>query len=329
MTRREFVAVVGAMGVVGLSGASPAAHATASPLADDTVFDWKPVAGPVRAGFGFGGNSTLIPGKDVAYLIDTKNSPFGVTLRRAASAAGSKVVVINTHHHADHTGGNHAFTKDCTVLAHENCAARVEGNVNRYISQIKEAVGAFQGKKGPEIDQAKADWHALYKDVTRLKAADFRPNETAGASRTIDTAGGSKLELRHFGPGHTDNDMIVFLPEYNVLVAGDLLFHKVHPYVDPDGGGSPRGWAESLRKVIAMCDRNTRVVPGHGELCGVDGLKGQVEYFDKVRAAVEKAIKAGKTRKQVAEMRMSFPGYANPDRAPMALVGIYDELTKE
>jgi cyclase len=326
MTRREFVAaaaVVGVVGAAGFAGGSSAAHA------DDTVFDWKTVAGPVRAGFGFGGNSTLIPGKEVAYLIDTKNSPFGTTLRRAATAAGLKVVVINTHHHADHTGGNHAFTKDCTVLAHENCAPRIENNVNRYISGIKEAVGAFQGKKGPEIEQAKADWHALYKDVTKLKSADFKPNETMGASRTIDTPGGAKLELRHFGPGHTDNDMIVFIPDHNVLVAGDLLFHKVHPYVDPDGGGTPSGWVESLKKAIAMCDSTTRVVPGHGVLCGVEGLKDQVNYFDKVRAAVEKAVKAGRSRKEVGEMRLSFPGYANPDRAPMALLGVYDELTKK
>lgn len=323
MTRREFVAAAGAAVAV---AALPVYAA-----ADDPVFTWKNVAEPVRVAFGFGGNSTLITSKDAAYLIDTKNSPFGLTIRRIAKemagAAKEKLVVINTHHHADHTGGNHAFTGDRRVIAHENCSRRIQGNVSRYISQIKEAVGAFQGKKGPEIDAAKADWQKLYKDVTRLKAADFTPTETIGATHTIDA--GVKLELRHFGPGHTDNDVVIFIPEQNVLIAGDLLFHKVHPYVDPDGGGRVSGWIESLRQALNLCDSKTRVIPGHGELCGVEGLKGQIEYFERVCEAVEKAVKAGKPRREVADLRLSFPGYANPERASMALLGVYDELTKE
>jgi len=297
-----------------------------------TLFEWKPIApdlASIKVAFGQGGNVTLIDGKEVAYLIDTKNSPWGKTLRREASPGAPKLVVINTHHHADHTGGNHAFTGDCDVLAHEKCLPRIEGNVARYISQIKEAVGNFPKGESEGLKRAREDWTELYHNVTKLEAKNFTPTEAVKDTHEIATPGGAKISLRHFGPGHTDNDLVLHLPNSNVLIVGDLVFRKVFPYVDQNGGGTIEGWISALKQAQALCDKKTRVVPGHGDLCGPEGIADQITYFEKCRDAVAKAIKAGRQRKDIVTMKLPFHGYANEDRQSMTMIQLYAELSEK
>lgn len=327
MDRREFLAASAAAAALSMV---PAAGRAAMIAPEPTFFDWKPVAGPVWAGFGQGGNSTLIVGKEVSYLFDTKNAPFGATLRREVQAkAPGRLVLINTHHHSDHTGGNHAFAADHTILAHEKALPRIPNNFARYISGIKEAVGSTQGVPPAVAERVKADRADLYKRITDMTPKNFMPTEAVGDSRTLASEGGATVHLRQFGPGHTDNDLVTHIPEHNVVIAGDLLFRRLYPYVDPDGGGNTVGWCEALRHVIALCDAKTKVIPGHGEVCSVDALKEQIEYFEKIRAAVSKAMKEGKDRKAIVTMKVAFPGYANEDRQSMSLAAVYHELSEK
>jgi len=308
--------------------AKPNAKPNAAP-AGPTFFDWKPLVPGVMVAVGQGGNTTLIDGPEIRYLIDTKNSPWGKTVRREAEShakAASKLVVINTHHHADHTGGNHAFTKDCEVLAHEKALPRIPGNMARYVSQIKEAVGNFPKGPGPAIEKARADWTEVYENVTKLEAKDFTPTKAIRDTHDFNTAGGAKLAAHQFGPGHTDNDLVLHLPDLNVVVMGDLLFRKLHPFIDQNGGGTIEGWIAALKKAQELCDKSTKLIPGHGELCGPEGIKDQIEYFEKSRDAVAKALKAGRDRKDILTMKVPFPGYANEDRQEMTMRQLYLEL---
>ncbi len=321
MTRRDFLAASAAAGsALALSGH---AHAAAP---NDKFFDWKPVCDGAQAAFGNGGNSLVIVGKSGAVLVDCKNSPFGQELRRESESIAKLTHVINTHHHADHTGGNHAFTKDIEVIAQTAATPRILGQLNRYVSQIKEGVGAAAGKTGPAAAAVLADHKALYARVTQLKAIEFAPKLTFEKDYQLDL-GGTKLALHHFGPGHTDNDLVVHAPALNILHTGDLVFNKKHPYVDTDGGANTTAWIASLNKAIALCDPKTKVIPGHGDLSTVECLKTQVEYFEKMRDLVAKQIKAGKSRKEVAEMKPSlFENYENKDIVGMVLGAIYTEL---
>jgi cyclase len=323
MSRREFL--------VAASGAGAAAVLPSTVHGamgeDDHFFAWKPAGPGAHAAFGFGGNTLMVIGTKGSLLVDCKNSPYGHALRREAESIKKPIAfVVNTHHHADHTGGNHAFTKDLHVVAQSNATPRILGQLNRYVSQIKEGVGAMADKKGKAADAARADHKALYARVTDLKATEFAPKTTFDKDYELDL-GGLKVNLHHYGPGHTDNDLVVHIPSLNILHTGDLVFNTMHPFVDKDGGASTTGWQESLRKAIALCDEKTRVVPGHGELCGVEALKAQVEYFDAMRDLVSKQIKAGKTRKEVAEMKPTLHAdYGKADFVGMVLGAIFDEL---
>lgn len=302
-----------------------------TPRADDAwFFDWQTPTDGVFVAIGAGGNSMLVRGKDAAMLVDCKNAPYGAGLRREGEAHAKPITqVVNTHHHADHTGGNHAFSADTDIIAHDNATPRVLTQLNRYISQMKESIGQLDGKTGAAADKIRDEAKELYLRHAKVTVQEFAPRTTFAKDRTLDIGGVSAV-LTHFGPGHTDNDIIVFLPAQNVLHTGDLLFYNRHPYIDRGAGANTRAWQESLRKVIALCNDKTIVVPGHGLLTNVSGLRAQIEYFDTMRDIVAKAQKAGKSRKEVAEMDPGvFKTYEGGGVRSIALGAMYDELAAE
>jgi glyoxylase-like metal-dependent hydrolase (beta-lactamase superfamily II) len=331
MTRREFIAsAAGTTAAVLL-----ASRVGAGQRSEDMYFEWKPVCEGARAAFGNGGNALVVVGvggvgvgKQGAMLVDCKNAPFGQELRREAETGTKLTHVVNTHHHRDHTGGNHAFTPDLPVIAQVNAAPRILNLMKGYVAQINDGLGVGAQKQGLAAKQVQEDRKALHARVAELKATEFAPTITFEKDYEIDL-GGTRVNLHHYGPGHTDNDLIVHIPSLNVLHMGDLVFNKMHPVVDMKSGASTRGWQESLRKAIALCDDKTHVVPGHGELCGIEALKAQLEYFDTMRDLVSKELKAGKSRKDVVEIKLPatlYPDYAKPDFVADVLGAIFDEL---
>lgn len=330
MTRREFLALSAAG--AGYLVLSRTGLARVIPDPQPEFFDWKAAGSAATAAiaFGQGGNSLLLIGPDSSLLVDCKNAPVGTVLRREALARGHKLaLVINTHHHADHTGGNHAFTKDTPVLAHENAKPRIAPQMSRYISQAKEAMTGLAQAKGPAGEEARREALAFYRRIEEAKAEDFEPTQTCGDRRDLNIAG-EKVVLYHFGPGHTDNDLVVHIPGRNLVHCGDLLFHKNHPFMDRDAGGNSKGWMESVRKIIALCDDKTVVIPGHGELTDTSGLRQQIDYFEQVRAALAKALKDGKPRAEAQKIELpQFKDYGLQQIREMTFAAIYQELQEE
>ena len=320
-TRRDLLRLAAA----GAAGAFLLPHAMATSTTEDTFFTWKPAADDAKVAFGSGGNALVLRGNNAALLVDCKNAPYGDCLRREAGPG--LTTIVNTHHHADHTGGNHAFSKDLKIIAQAKVTDRVLGQMNRYISQLKEAATQLGEATGPAVPKVRDEAKALYLQVEKLRPTDWAPTQTFDQNETLDI-GGVEVRLHHFGSGHTDNDLVVHVPSKNLLHAGDLLFHQRHPYVDRDGGANTHGWMESVTKAIALCDAKTVVIPGHGELTDVEGLKAQIRYFEITRAAIESAIKAGKPRKEAIEIKpaeLAALGGANIQ--PLVMGAIYDELT--
>lgn len=194
---------------------------------------------------------------------------------------------------------------------------------------MKEGLKELAEAKPKAAGKVRADLEHFLKNMTDVKPALFMPTASFSADRTIDV-GGVKVVLKHLGKGHTDNDTLVHLPDLNVLHTGDLLFHKVYPYIDGEGGGNTKAWQETLTKVLALCDDKTKIVPGHGELCDKKAVADQIEYFDKMRDWVRKQIKAGKPRKEIVESNPEpYDKYNVPWIRPITLGGIHDELKAE
>src|SRR5262245_9442128 len=229
LSRREF-SLLGAAGLITLAGGAALPRLARAALASkglrfgaQTYFKWQPVgsAGSAAAAFGEGGNTLVVWSKNELLLVDTKNCPFGLPLRREALAgsgapAGAALKqVVNTHHHGDHTGGNFAFTRDVPVLAHEKAKARVLQQIDRYTGAIKGAVAQMGRSDNPAAKDLLTEFGELADKVDQIKAEQFAPTESMGSEKEL-KVGDVKVVLRHVGAGHTDNDVFLFFPDLNV-----------------------------------------------------------------------------------------------------------------
>lgn len=147
--------------------------------------------------------------------------------------------VIVTHYHADHIYGLQAFkAAGATILAHS--AGREYLNSDTAQKRLE----ASRIELSPWVD-----------DKTRLVAAD----RWLDGEETRLRVGSLDFLIRHVGPAHTPEDVVVFVPQLGVLFSGDLFFRGRIPFV---GQADSRLWIASLERLI---DHKPRiVVPGHG-----------------------------------------------------------------
>lgn len=316
--RRQFCAALGA-----LAGASLLPRRTLAALQADglEVVRIRPGMWVIKGG---GGNSLLFMTADGPLLIDTKVAAMGLEVREAAvRTAGRCGLVINTHHHADHTGGNFAFSDRARIMAHANVRSRMPATYEEKIRPSLEGKVASLRESGRTEE---AD--AFQTRIDGLTVDDFLPRKRV--SETIDYAYGQvAMRIAHFGPAHTDGDILIYLPAENVLHTGDIVFHEVHPFVDRAANAHTRKWQYVLRETIkGLCDQDTVVIPGHGELTDVTGLEQQITYFAKTRDAVAEAMKAGRTREEITKLEL-FDDYGFKSLRARTLGTIYDELAEE
>ena len=158
--------------------------------------------------------------------------------------AGSVTAVVNTHWHWDHSFGNAAFREqdpEVPIHAHED-AARMLADKGEYMK------GRFAESEDPHRDDVAA---------TELVI----PDHTFSSTRSLDL-GDRLVELVFAGRGHTDGDLVVRVPDVDVVLGGDLVEESANPWIGLDS--FPLEWPGSLDLVLSMITSATRVVPGHG-----------------------------------------------------------------
>ncbi len=302
-------------------------RAGARMLQPATWFVWTKISPRCWVAQGEGGNVLAIGGDGEVIVIDAKNPAYGAMLRREAEATcGAPVkTLINTHHHGDHTGGNWAFTKDCTVIAHEKAKARIASQMPRIQSGGKNAATGLATSTKPGKDAIIQDVGVM--EATGYKPESWQPTKTVGDVEKLRIAG-VNIELLHVGPGHTDNDVIVFLPDENVMHSGDLLFNNMWPFPDRAGGCESAGWIVNCEKILEICgERKIIVVPGHGEVGDKEIAQRQRQMFIALRAKAAAALKAGEKKEAfLARPWDEYKDYAAADSIKARTLGaVYDE----
>lgn len=221
------------------------------------------VAGSVHVLQGAGGNIAVSIGPDGALMVDSQFEPLADKIRTtiedlaaATDGADGRVrVLVNTHVHGDHTGGNVAFGDDATIVAHANVRLRMLR------------------------DDAPSDAVPV---VTYGERVELHLNDET-------------VRLTHLPGGHTDGDSWVWFERARVAHLGDHFFAGRFPYVDVDRGGSAIGLRDNVARVLEELPDDARIIPGHGPLSSYDDLREfhamLVDTIEQVRAG----LVAGKT----------------------------------
>jgi glyoxylase-like metal-dependent hydrolase (beta-lactamase superfamily II) len=336
-SRRHFLGSTGMTALASLAAPSILLARLPAVTRSVSVFRWQQISDAVRVAFEHGGNAMTLSHGGQTILIDCKNAGFGGALRR--ESGDGLALVVNTHHHADHTGGNTAFTADLPVYAHEKCRPRVLAQHKRYIDAIRQLSKTdipLNQPVGPDGKPLATPRDAFIRVVQHAgtlagnppDAEQFAPTHPVGDHETL-TIGDLNIDLHHVGPGHTDNDVFVHVPALNLLHTGDLLFHRLHPFLDRPAGATTSGWMRSAKVMIELCNEHTVVVPGHGEITDVSGIREQIAYFEHVHGLVGDAIKAGQSKKEIQQLPIErFADYGFKQIKSLVLGVVYDELTE-
>ena len=249
---------------------------------------------------GQGGNIGVSAGPDGVYLIDDQFAPMTPAILDAVRAISSGPIrlVVNTHWHGDHTGGNENLGKEgALIFAHENVRSRMEKG---------QEITAFE-RPAPPAPKAALP-HLTYNDrsAIHLNGEEAQLIHVHGAHTDGDTLvywprsnegqeitaferpappapkaalphltyndrsaihlNGEEAQLIHVHGAHTDGDTLVYWPRSNVVHTGDLFFNGFYPVIDAWSGGGIDGVIAALGKVLDKTDAETRFMPGHGPL---------------------------------------------------------------
>jgi len=212
-------------------------------------------------------------------------------------------LLINTHHHGDHTSGNPTFQAVAEkMVAHEN--------VPKLMKRSNEE-------------------------------SDDEPN-TAYPTTTYDNSwkmnvGDETVHTKYYGRGHTSGDSVVYFEKANVVHMGDLVFNRMNPYTDRPAGASMQNWINILDTVADEYPADAIYIFGHGKPeYGVTGDKEDLgvmrNYISGILSYVQKGIEEGKSKEEITKLEQldEFPNFLYADfwTLPDNLGVAYEELTQ-
>jgi glyoxylase-like metal-dependent hydrolase (beta-lactamase superfamily II) len=242
-----------------------------------------------------------IVGADGVVLIDTRSSHRQAEEIRRDLAALTPLhvtTVINTHGHSDHCFGNHPF-RPVPIWGHVRCVAMIEATGERQRESLRQAI--------PEMADEFAE-------------VVIDPPDHVLETETVVDAGGRALTLRHLGRGHTDNDIVVFVPDARVLFAGDLIENGAPPYF---GDGYPMDWPATVERLLEAAP--PVVVPGHGAVADRAFIAAQLADLRAI-ADLGRRMHAGELDLEAAIKLAPFPAEASREAIQRAAAQLRGEF---
>jgi len=255
------------------------------------------VQGSIYMLVGAGGNITVQTGSDGVLLVDTGYAAMSEKVLAAVRSLSDGPIryIIDTHVHADHTGGNETLAKAGSTIAGGN----VVGNIGASAGS-QAAILAFQTvlerMAAPSEGEAATPQGAW-------------PTETYTTPERKLFFNGEGIEMIHIPAAHTDGDTMVFFRRSDVISTGDIFVTNGYPIVDLARGGNIQGVIAGLNRIIEIAipaneqEDGTLVVPGHGRLCDVADVVFYQEMVTIIRDRVQDMIKRGLTLAQVVAAR--------------------------
>jgi glyoxylase-like metal-dependent hydrolase (beta-lactamase superfamily II) len=288
-------------------------------------------------------NGGFLVGKDAALLIEGFISAGGAAFQMDALRSVTQVPIkgaLDTHYHFDHSMGNSYYGANGIPLwAHAQVGKRIVDSYSPLQGANKDAVlaGAEKAVKDAKSEteraHAQSDLNAITTVFQVANASMLAlPNHPIDPSKPTTVDLGGLTAVIESLPGHSGTDLIIRVPEQNIVYTGDLLFNGWYP-VCFDEKATISGWRATLTKFASM-DKETVFVPGHGQVCGQEGVATLREVFDDISAQAEKLFKAGvpvseaQQRYVVPDKFKNFPVFAWGFTIAPAIAKLYAEWGK-
>jgi glyoxylase-like metal-dependent hydrolase (beta-lactamase superfamily II) len=235
--------------------------------------------------------------------------------------------VINTHEDADHVWGNQLF-EGAEIIAHRTVPDRM-----REVAEPKETQKLMWGAAHLLTRMLLKASHPGVLAAGKQLREDYNfdgielvfPTTLFDERYELDL-NGTQVHLIYVGPCHQVGDIIVHVPKEGVVFAGDVVFRNC----------TPMGWTGSFEKWFNCLDlivelNPTVVVPGHGPVCGIDGVNEMRQYLEYVRVESRKCFDEGRSSLDAAK-QIEFGPYSEwraPARLYMNVERAYREFRCE
>ncbi|MEC7366148.1 MAG: MBL fold metallo-hydrolase [Pseudomonadota bacterium] len=225
--------------------------------------------------YGLGGNIAVSTGNDGVLIVDSQIPIiFPKVMKAIKKLSDDKIIyTINTHWHWDHSDGNLVLDSDETkIISHSNARENMQ--------------------KGGLINMGTT---ILNQEPYPKSALPVITHEN-GMSLYFN---GEKIDLFHFGPAHTTGDTVIYFTNQNAIHLGDVFFSNSYPFIDVDNGGSLSGMINYLEKIILVIDKDTIVMPGHGEISSISDIKETIEMLKTVKNRILMSIENNQSLEEI------------------------------
>ena len=291
-----------ALVVIGVVSRAPAQQPDMSQIAIRSI----PVVDHLWMLQGRGGNIGVSAGPDGGMMIDSQFAPLTPKIRAVVDSLGGSPlrVLLNTHWHGDHVGGNEN-------LGNDGIAIVAQENVRRRMSVMQ-----FRGARP---DTTPASPPRALPIVTFQDSVMFHMN-------------GQDIAVFHVAPAHTDGDAVVWFRNVNAVHTGDIFFNGLYPVIDIWTGGSIDGMIAADDRVLKLVDDQTKIIPGHGPLGDKASLQAFRDMLAGVRGEVRKLVAKRMTKEQVIAAKPTAQWderFGKGGMTPERFVGVvYDDLSR-
>ena len=225
--------------------------------------------------YGLGGNIAVSIGNDGVLIVDSQIPIIFPKIMKAIKKLSDDKIIytINTHWHWDHSDGNLVLDSDETkIISHSNARENMQ--------------------KGGLINMGTT---ILNQEPYPKSALPVITHENGMSLYFND----EKIDLLHFGPAHTTGDTVIYFTNQNAIHLGDVFFSNSYPFIDVDNGGSLSGMINYLEKIILVIDKDTIVMPGHGEISSISDIKETIEMLKTVKNRILMSIKNNQSLEQI------------------------------
>lgn len=269
---------------------------------EEITFTLDPLTEHIYMLTGRGGNIGVFKNEKGLFIIDDQFAKVSDKILNKLKTTSNQPVtmVINTHFHGDHTGGNENMSlQGATIFAQKNVRYRMQNQQKEKGSLSSSSLPIITFDEGLQF---------------------YFENEN--------------VQAFHVHDAHTDGDSLIYFAKGNVLHMGDTFFNGRYPYIDLKSGGTIKGYIAATEKALMIINEDTKIIPGHGKLGNKKDLETFLKMLKTITATIQKEIDAGKSKMEIINnpaLTAAYDdlgygnGYINPEKMRTT---IYKSLTQ-